>query len=1565
MRRRKIVSLILAVVMVAGCIPASVWAEEPDSEATEVTEVAESTTDEDIPEEDDTEVTEPEAGETEATEPEVTEPEVTEPEQTEPEETQPEETQPEETQPGEIKNGQIEDVEITADDEVKTFEESNDELPPVSYVEREFDEASNKVVEYGRTCTDYIKVSSLTDNGSIAFEAGKWYVVDKNCTINNRITVAHTSNLILVDGKKLTCNNGIAVTEEGEIRIYGQQEDAGMLYTETDFSGNSPLGGNNDEKAGKITIYGGCVDSLSRAGHGAAIGGGNAASPGYDVGSPYWVKIYGGKVTAYSDNYSAGIGGGKYGSATWGQGIFIYGGDVDSYGTEGAGIGDGPQARDSGGSINIYGGNVKAEGYGTGAGIGGGYKSKNCDLNIHGGVVIAKATGSQKTGAGIGAGSKANQYGQINISGGMVLATSLQGAGIGGGAEADGGVIHIDGGFTVGSALRGGAGIGGGWGGDGAHVTINDGYVVGMSGKYDDSFENMDYWVNYAETAQTDIYGEGVLVILAWLYDVCRDSEICGAGIGGGYEGNGNTLIINGGIVSAGCGYSGACAIGWGKEGDDGGTVYVYPESKFTDNEQSETPYYIDPDSNQMVKSDDNPTANAYYVDSSERMAKLHKQSVIIIPCDHADPVYTYESVTSHSVDCRHCGKHMRNEAHTFIVDSECTRCGTSTDSFFARFYEQTTGGEVIYTDKHIHVGSRFVFPQPFNFPEGKDFVGWKNVVTGEIYFAGAGYVFSTADEREFEAVYDSVTTATYIDAKGESRTVRARIITPETVCFSEGWYVADPALASTSISINEMRYHGNVKLILADGSELKINAPELLHNIDGSDSFTIYGQSAGSGSLEINYASFAKFTQYSCKVSGTLLTHNGTTKLNGGEYHAVTGIMRDLAIFHDADIHIETLNVFDELRLGWDKGDVSIKYDAVTLSGDGYVNVEEGKIFTDGEKQYSGTLSSDEVLGARGKTLTAYNASGYGDPEWVWADDNSSASAVFPSLTGGESMTVDAEVTHVTDTSKITYTAVAEFMGGVYTKTKVVPVKWNIYVAGVQVTGNNYTDVLHDGSVSYDLASNTLNIAAGTVIEGAATPDGKVCGIRYSENMSQPFTVRAEGKCDIKVLNGEQEESYGILSESSLAVYGGSDQFNITVSGLNRRCSICCNGQTLWIDGNMLIYVSGVSENSAIKCKDLVLPGSKTVWAANTNSPVGYALNASSVDMMPYSYLQLDSLNKCINEDCEIKSGALTAGATVQDDKGYYGQWDGVTNLSAYREVRFPNTIRPAGYSLTLDGALGLNIFLDMSSMTDEEKQASYMTFSITGTGTCTEQDDFDPNFTMKDPKTGAIYHGFTCRINSVQMADMITFRWYYKNTCRFYAFSVKEYLDYFDSHSNDYNAKTITLVHALADYGHYVQPYLSDLNGWTIGKDHARMPDCYQNPYDFQATVDDMGEQTASVSKTTGDIKGSTFSLRLDSTLTVEEILVVTEGTVVECNDYPVKKLDDGRYMITVSDISAKDLDKQITITAYAGEGNYRVTFTPLCYLYSVLKGSRYSVACKNAMCSLYYYHRAAKNY
>lgn len=318
----------------------------------------------------------------------------------------------------------------------------------------------------------------VVENGSTAWNGGDgdvWYVVTKNVEIGERVEVSGAVNLVLCDGVTLTVEKGIHVTGENSLTIYGQEAGDGGIDANA-IEDQAALGGNENEAAGYIQIYGGTV-TASGGFQAAGIGGGNCGSGGYiEFAGECTVEADGGEMGG------AGIGGGWAGS---GGNIVINGCNkiVAKGKGGGSGIGGGQAASGSqnGEKIVIKDGVIYAYGRSGGSGIGGGGSGSAGNIKIYGGQI--EATGDYG-GAGIGSGYGGAAGGKIVILGGKIVAigsTNLNegSAGIGGGNRGAGGSITISGAEVhatggEGSPAGDGIGNGGGYKGADADVIITD-----------------------------------------------------------------------------------------------------------------------------------------------------------------------------------------------------------------------------------------------------------------------------------------------------------------------------------------------------------------------------------------------------------------------------------------------------------------------------------------------------------------------------------------------------------------------------------------------------------------------------------------------------------------------------------------------------------------------------------------------------------------------------------------------------------------------------------------------------------------------------------------------------------------------------------------------------------------------------------------------------------------------------------------------------------------------------------------------------------------------------------
>jgi hypothetical protein len=249
-------------------------------------------------------------------------------------------------------------------------------LPPVTYIDEH-----GELQDTGETPYGFITNDKVSASGGATLTGG-WWVVQENVKASPRLVISGDVHLILADGIKLEANQGIQVTGNDSLTIYGQTSGSGKLVAKGK-SYAAGIGGSSDESGGIITINGGTIKTEGGQGSGisASFGGAGIGSGSVDAHKPATnggvITINGGTVTAKGGPCAAGIGGGT---------------------------------QSAGGTIAINGGAVKATGAGDlnspdqdgGAGIGGGYSADGGTVRITGGQITAQAVNDA---AGIGPGS--------------------------------------------------------------------------------------------------------------------------------------------------------------------------------------------------------------------------------------------------------------------------------------------------------------------------------------------------------------------------------------------------------------------------------------------------------------------------------------------------------------------------------------------------------------------------------------------------------------------------------------------------------------------------------------------------------------------------------------------------------------------------------------------------------------------------------------------------------------------------------------------------------------------------------------------------------------------------------------------------------------------------------------------------------------------------------------------------------------------------------------------------------------------------------------------------------
>ncbi|MBQ4256242.1 MAG: hypothetical protein II714_01160, partial [Oscillospiraceae bacterium] len=900
-------------------------------------------------------------------------------------------------------------------------EESNES---VKYLDREWTK-ENGITTLQKTCTEYTKLSSLSDSQGVAMDNG-WYVVDKNITFNNRLGVLGDVHLIIRDGCTLTCKDGIrlATANSGQsestvkLSIYSQSDGSsrGTLKADAtsngDYTGKAGIGGNKEENGGTVSIYGGNITAKGET-FSAGIGGGKDANGGI-------VNIYGGIVNAIAGSDGAAIGGGIHGTTSWVEnrsGINIYGGETYATGHGfGAAIGSGQSSTDDkrqeNSSINIYGGYVEAYAEVGGAAIGGGKCMENPVIYIHDGVVRAEAAEiyqeSNFYGAGIGSGSNAPYTDKIFIYDGLVFATSSDGAGIGSGRETPGGDVYIDGGYVTAIAEGGGAAIGSGRDADNGYVLIEGGTVIAVSEMCVEKSEYLKHMISYYSPASNkgkmhsiesqkilmgvDAIGMGIALGIGWIADLIHgDKDVCGAAIGGGNKGSGGTVKITGGSIDAYSGMGSANAIGHGNESSSSGTLNigdgltVYSVNGKVETEQSD-------DGRFTFKT--NAVQPVHQLSGDRESACRSNRYVSITPCGHNNAVYTPFDESTHHNSCDYCVSGDGYSLHTFDDNDDCTKCGYG--FYRVALYPQNDNDNVqgIKATKD----KPFTVPEcTFTAPEGKSFCWWNCVTPGKYY----NKHYSKGDEIQLDgaialrAVWGDVYPL-WVNGVQVSYADQGDILGDGTVSY-------DPALNRLILKNAVITQSSNDAAIYCDGLDLTVGG---IGTVDSQAAR--YGIYVKNGSLAIDGSITATGSECGMYTTGTLKFLSGTARACGSADAARADVAIELAPGYTvtstagAAVSTDGKYIADEngdhaadatVTLGlwsityiYGKDDQHKHTEAQTDPGEAISvfvpgRVYDGKIFRCWRSEEDGTLyyEGDSIVPVRDMKLTAQWADDYG----------------------------------------------------------------------------------------------------------------------------------------------------------------------------------------------------------------------------------------------------------------------------------------------------------------------------------------------------------------------------------------------------------------------------------------------------------------------------------------------------------------------------------------------------------------------------------------------------------
>lgn len=556
----------------------------------------------------------------------------------------------------------------------------------------------------------------------------------------------------------------------------------------------------------------------------------------------------------------------------------------------------------------------------------------------------------------------------------------------------------------------------------------------------------------------------------------------------------------------------------------------------------------------------------------------------------------------------------------------------------------------------------------------------------------------------------------------------------------------------------------------------------------------------------------------------------------------------------------------------------------------------------------------------------------------YINSSNKNAAVRGFKTITIPDSVTIKDMVYYISNGIRKGKTASSPYATSI---TTVINEKYDLWINGTQVRTSNQYNLLDDGDGSfgsgsmYFYQSSPLNIL---VLDGK----GKTLNVNSIKSQMPNFYIVTMSDTTLHSNN---------LSSSHIELYT-----NTQVEGAGKLTvnNMRANDSDLTISNVDL----QVGEDGTDGSSYLVINGTGNIYIKNSNVYVNKVLRTSS------GYIILDGCYLAAPKDAAIKT--YKSGSTnyknavcVGDSLAY-----GAKICEDGTKPKFTNN------SMTLGGSISLNFYADLSTLPSTRYADSYVEFEVCGKKQTAK---FDPN-KMNTTKTT---YGFTCMLDSVSMADPVKATlYYYDNNGTLQSITTtstaESYLEKFNSSDP---AKLWELIKSVNDYGFYMQKYLSKHSGspWTLGVDHVAMKKAYASEDTLRNLQNTYISQMSGYQKNSSlnaDIQKVNYSLALDADTTLifkikpaknykGKVTVTVNGKAATAT-----KLSDGRYQVTVKNISAHQLGDKYTIAIKTTKGTSTFEASALSYAYECISAP-IDDSELFAMSALYRYYLAAINY
>ena len=507
-----------------------------------------------------------------------------------------------------------------------------------------------------------------------------------------------------------------------------------------------------------------------------------------------------------------------------------------------------------------------------------------------------------------------------------------------------------------------------------------------------------------------------------------------------------------------------------------------------------------------------------------------------------------------------------------------------------------------------------------------------------------------------------------------------------------------------------------------------------------------------------------------------------------------------------------------------------------------------------------------------------------------------------------------------------------------------------NYQVKGWNLRGDETGTVYEPGSDVTVTSDMTFNLVTEIVkaIELSETQNGNIASdpeyaksgetVHFSVEPDSGYSI---GNVSYKYL-AELDSNNNYYYSDPVPISPGSDgKYQLEIPDLPTFANDIIISAEFTKDPNR-VYISGNIENGTI---------TSDKETANKDDKVTLTVN-------PDSGYSLYKIYCRTNDYTEIK-GDIEIELTKVDDTHYTFTMPD-ESVFVHADFYFEDNVGAnlVGYSLSLDGDIGVNFYMELADEI-EDSDTAYMKFTIPSSNNSTVL-----NVPVSDAKRNGKYYVFKCNVAAKEMTSQIKAQIIDdENIGTEYKYSVKEYADYLltnaDADGTEIQKKyaaAAPLVMAMLNYGTYSQNYFGTN---TDNPANAILTN-------EEKALDDVTdiEHTAPATNLPEGVTFASATLSLKSVTTLSLFFKNTSAGDVtfKLGDETITPVDNNGYLqVRITGIKAKELGSDFTVNV--GDSG-SVTFSPMNYCQLVLRGN-YTNAHKDVVKALYKYSQAADTF